>query len=257
MDFNIDPSSALDAIMESLEEAGRSLSEAQFIEITNRIEESMPGVIQVLAQGTAAQWRAEARSKGGWGEKYAQAIKYEVSGNSAEIFLDEEMMDKTSNKPNIMYAKMVEEGVKSWSIKDALLASDKAKIGPSGIKYMIVPFPVATPRKASSGKGKSSFGGREMTQAMYKIVKGGGKLTSGSLNVGGRDVDVSGLSKYNTRQLHGQYGIFRCVSERSQGWQYPMTPKDPVYPSVLEFVNKQVRDVVAEFCRAIVKEFDK
>jgi hypothetical protein len=257
MNFDLDPSAALSAIIESLEDAGRRLSEEQFISIANKIEDGMPGVIQVLAQGTVETWRGMARDRGGWGEKYAKAIKSEVSGNAAEIFVDEDVMDKTSNKPLIMFAKMIEEGVKSWSIKDALLASDKAKIGPSGIKYIIVPFPVAAPRHASAGQGRSHFGGREMTAEMYKIVKSGGKITEGTLKSGDRDIDISGLSKYNTRQLHSQYGIFRCVSEKSQGWQYPGKGPDPVYPEVLEYVNKQVRDVVAAFCKAIVKEFDK
>lgn len=257
MNFDIDPSAAMDAVIEALEDAGRRLSEQQFIEIANRIEEGMPGVIQVLAQGTAEAWRDMARDRGGWGEKYARSIKYKVSGNRADIFVDENMKDSGSNKPLAMFAKMVEDGVKSWSIKDALLASEKAKTSSDGIKYMVILFPVATPRKSSSGKGKSQFGGREMTAEMYKIVKSGGKIKSGTLKAGARNVDISGLSKYNTRQLHGQYGIFRCVSEKSQGWQYPGKGRDPVYPEVLEYVNKQVRDVVAAFCQAIVKEFQK
>lgn len=176
MVFNIDPESAIDSVVEALESAGRELSESQFVQVANRINETLPGIIDLLAQGTAEYWKSEASSKGGWGEKYARSIKYKVSGNRAEVFVDENMKDSGSNKPLAMFAKMVEDGVKSWSIKDALLASEKAKTSSDGIKYMVIPFPVATPRKSSSGKGKSQFGGREMTAEMYKIVKSGGAV---------------------------------------------------------------------------------
>jgi hypothetical protein len=257
MVFNIDPESAIDSVVEALESAGRELSESQFVQVANRINETLPGIIDLLAQGTAEYWKSEASSKGGWGEKYARSIKYKVSGNMAEVFVDENMKDSGSNKPLAMFAKMVEDGVKSWSIKDALLASEKAKTSSDGIKYMVIPFPVATPRKSSSGKGKSQFGGREMTAEMYKIVKSGGKIKSGTLKAGARNVDISGLSKYNTRQLHGQYGIFRCVTKDSQGWIYPGKGEQSVYPDVLEYVNRQVRELVDQFCQAIVKEFQK
>lgn len=258
MNFNIDPFITLDSIIESLESAGKTLSEEQFTKIANAIETAMPGVLQVIVQGTAEQWKKEAKEHGGgWGEKYAQAIKYQMNGNQMEVFVDEDMIDKSSNKPNLMFVKMVEEGMKSFSIKDGLLASDKAKIGKDGIRYIIVPFPVATPRRASSGKARSMFDGREMTAEMYRIVKSGGKLTSGTLKSGSRDIDVSGLTKYNTRQLHSQYGIFRCVSEKSSGWIHPGVPSDPVYPLILEFINRQIREIMSEFCRAIVQEYSK
>jgi hypothetical protein len=257
MNFDIDPSDALREITEALEEAGSQLSEDQFVKIANAIESGMPGVIQTIAQGTAQFWKSEASGKGGWGEKYAQAVKYEVTGTKAEVFVDETLKDPSSNKSLMMFANMVENGVKSWSIKDALMQSDKVKTSSTGIKYIVIPFPVATPRKASAGKGRSQFGGREMTQEMYKIVKSGGKLGSGSVKAGARDVNISGLSRYKTQKLHGQYGIFRMVSEKSQGWIHPGKSSDPVYPEVLEFVNKQINEMLSAYCKAIVQEYSK
>jgi hypothetical protein len=75
----------------------------------------------------------------------------------------------------------------------------------------------------------------------------GTKLKSG--------VDVSGLTRYNTRQRHSQYGIFRRVSEKSTGWQHPGVAASPVFPSVLKEVDRRIQEVLAEFCKNIVKEY--
>jgi len=253
MIFDLDENMLIENVIGALENAGSRVSELQFNKILNAINDGMPGVVQILAQGMAEHWQAEAINASGWGAKYANAIKYEVNGNEAEVFIDESMIDKTSNKPNIMYAMMMERGVKSWSIKDALLASDKVKEGPDGIRYITIPFPVATPRKKGQGNAKSSFGGREMSNEIYKIVKSGGKIPRGTTTTTG--LDISGLTRFNTRQRHSQYGIFRRVSDKSQGWIYPGVAPTPVFSSVLQEVNKKVGEVVSSFLQAIVKEY--
>jgi len=251
--FNINPESMIDSVIEALEGAGSTVSEEQFFKIAGAINDEMPGVLQVIVQGMAEHWRTEALKAGGWGSKYAPAITYEVEGNKGEIYLDDELLDKGTNKPNIMFAMMMEKGVRSWSIKDALMKSDKVKIGKDGVKYIYIPLPVATPRKKGQGNMQSHFGKREMTDEIYKIVKGGGKIPQGTTLPSGQD--VSGLTKYNTRQFHSQYGMFRCVSENSKGWQYPHIPAEPIFPSVLQEVDKTINHVITEFLSAIVKEF--
>jgi hypothetical protein len=251
--FDLDEDMIIDTIEAALADAGYDASEEQMAKIVEAIDEGFPGVVEVLTYGMQEHWKAEAVDSGtGWGQKYANAIKAEVTGKKGLIYIDEDLTDKTSNKPNMMFVKMVEEGVKSFSIKDALLASDKAKTGPSGIKYIIVPFPVATPRKAGQGKMARKFGGREMTAEMHKIAKAGGRIKSGRLKTG---EDVSGLTRYVTRQRHSQYGIFRMVTEKSKGWVYPNKSARPVFPSVIQEVNKRVGEVVSEFIKAIVKEY--
>lgn len=254
MIFDIDADQVLDSVVKALEDAGQQMSQEKFTQIANAIESAMPGVIQLITMTMAEEWRSQADGAGGWGAKYSAAIKTKFSGATGEVYIDEGMTDKGSNKPNIMFAKMIEEGVKSWSIKDALLASEKAKVSKDGVKYIVIPFPVATPRQASSGKSKSQFGGREMTNEVYNIVKSGGRVSSAKLKSG---QEVSGLSKYNTRQLHGQYGLFRCVSEKSRGWQYPDKSARPVFPHVLEEVNNKIQEAIATFCKAIVQEYSK
>lgn len=256
MIFNIDSEMVIQQISDALETAGDDTSEIQFMKICEAIEKGMPGVIAVLTNGMTEVWRDEAERAGGWGSKYARAIKNRIKGNVGEIFIDEEMTDKQSNKPNFMFAMMMEKGVKSWSIKDALLASEKAKVSSDGIKYIVIPFPVAVPRKDHSMRNAAQFGNREMTQEMHDIVKGGGKLSNdATLNVQGKEVNVGGLTQYNTRKYHSQYGFFRCVSEKSKGWQYPNVPPEPVYANVLQEVNKRIQEILSEFCKEIVKEY--
>lgn len=253
MIFDLDENMLIESTIGVLEDVGSQVSESQFNKILNAINDGMPSVIQILAQGMAEHWQAEAINAGSWGAKYSNAIKYEVNGNKAEIYIDESMIDKGSDKPNILFAKMMEEGVRSWSIKDALLKSDKAKVGPDGVRYITIPFPVATPRKKGQGHMQSKFGGREMSSEIHKIVSSGGKIPRGTKTSAG--MDISGLTRYNTRQRHSQYGLFRRVSENSKGWQHPGTAATPVFPSVLQEVNKKVGEVVQSFLQAIVKEY--
>ena len=254
MIFGIGPETVMSGISEALENAGSQLSEEQFIKIVDVIEKGMPGIVKLITAKTAQDWKSAALESGtGWGSKYAGAITYKTDGKTGEVFLDESMIDKMSNKPNIMFAKMVEEGVKSWSIKDALLASEKAKTSSSGIKYMVVPFPVAVPQKPGPARQTGQFGGREMTEEAHKIVKSGGRY-SGPLKSG---QEISGLTKYTTRQRHEQYGIFRCVTENSKGWQYPNKSERPVFPNVVNEIEKNIHELISAFCKEIVREYSK
>jgi hypothetical protein len=251
MIFNIDENVLLSTVMQSLEDASSQMSEEQANKITEEINNGVPGLIAILTQGMAQHWKDEAMNSGtGWGSKYAAAITYRIDNTTGEIFLDEKIVDEFSNKPNIMFAKMVEEGVKSWSIKDALLASEHAKIGKNGVKYIVIPMPVAVPKATPGARGKQ-FGGREMSQEVHAIVKSGGKY-SGQL-AGGQE--VSGLTKYVTRQHHEGYGSFVCVTEDSKGWKYPTIGATPVFPRVLEEVNRRIDELVSVFCEEVVKRF--
>jgi hypothetical protein len=254
--FDIDPEMIIDSIAGALESAGSQASEEQFYNIVKAIDGSFPSVIETITYGMQEHWKSEARGVStGWGAKYAAAIKADVKGNKGEIYIDDSAMDKTTNKSLMLYVEMIEKGVKSWSIKEAVLKSKKAKIGASGLKYISIPFPVSTPRRENQGTMQSKFGGREMTDAMHKIVKSGGRLKSGSLNIKGKDVDVSGLTRYVSRQRNEMYGIFRTVSEKSEGWIHPGKKAEPVYKKVLAEVNRRIHSVITEYCKEIVKEY--
>ncbi len=257
MTFTFDEEELMSAALESISSAismAEDASQEKFADLGEKIHSAIPALIELMVNETEDYWISKAASIGGWGEKYAKAIKSDFSGETGEVFLDESALDKTSNRPLFMFAMMVEEGVKSWSIKDALLKSDKAKIGKDGIKYIIVPFPVATPKKKGTGKSLSSFGGREMSKEMHDILKSGGKVSSGSLQSGQRKISALGLTQYNTQKYHSQYGLFRRVYEKSKGWQYPNKSPQPVFQSVKQYVDKRMAEVMAEFCKAVVRE---
>lgn len=249
MIFNIDPSETLGPVIEAMEEAGRQLSEEKFIEIAEKMDDALPGVIEYLVNSTYEFWRAEASSTTtGWGPIYAKSIKR----SEDEVYVDE-TMKTMKNKPAIMFVEMVEKGMRSFSIRDGLLASDKAKTGANGVRYITVPFPVGVPRRTSQGKQTSHFGGRQMAQKMHDIVKSGKKIVAGTLKTG---QDVSGLTKYVTRQRHEQYGIFRCVSDKtpSNRWLHPGVPAEPVFEKVKAYVNTEIQKALNEFCHAIVQD---
>lgn len=260
--FNIDGDDILGAIETSLSDIGQELSDEAVAKIVNAIDAAIPGLVEIVTDNTEKTWKGLAKDAGGWGVKYAKAIRSEYASGTGRVYIDSAMKDKGSNKPNLMFAKMMEEGVKTWSIKDALMKSDKAKIGKDGIKYIIVPFPVATPRKSGSGHKSSVFGGREMSGDIHKLVKAGLRAPEGSsvtvtTSRKTSEVSIEGLTRYNTRTRHSQYGMFRRVSEKSKGWQYPSVAPTPIYPKVKQYVDKRIGEILEQYCRDLVKEFSR
>jgi hypothetical protein len=255
MIFDFNPDIILSSIVASMEASEIQLSEIQVGHILQQIDASMPGIIELMTYEAENIWKDEAINAGGWGTKYAKAIKSYFEGAEGKVYLDESEKDPGSGKPSIMFAMMMERGVKSWSIKAALLASDKAHTGPDGVRYITIPFPVATPKKSGSGNLGSRFGGREMSSDVHDIVKAGGKVAGGtSVTVKGKQVDIGGLTAFTTRQYHTGYGIFRRVSSNSTGWQYPDVPAEPVFASALRYLDKRMTEIMRTFCESVVKE---
>lgn len=255
MVFNIDHEELLSNAISSISEAismAENASQEKFANLGEKINSAIPGLIEVLVNETEDFWINQAMLIGGWGEKYARAIQSDVS--KGEVWLDKESLDPQSKRPFFMFAMMVEEGVQSWSIKDALMKSKKAKIGKDGVKYITIPMPVATPRKSGSGKQLSSFGGRTMTKEMHDILKSGGNVESGSLMSGSRKISAKGLTAFSTQKYHSGYGLFRRVSENSKGWQFPNKSPQPVFDTVKKYVDRRVGELMSDFCKAVVKE---
>lgn len=255
MIFSLDENMIIQKVIMAFDDAESDISEEQFNKIAIAINDSVPGLISVLTRGMAEHWKQAAMDAGGWGNKYAGAISYTIDKDSGEIFLDDKKTDQSSGKPNMMFAKMVEEGMKSFSIKEGLMKSEHVKRGKNGVKYIVVPFPVAVPRGIKNMKESKQFGGREMTQEAHKLVKTEGKYI-GALATGG-DTFGSGLVRYTTRQFHEAYGMFICVNENSRGWIHPGVMANPVFPKVIEEVNKKIAELISDFCAELVKKYSK
>lgn len=220
-------------------------------EIIDKIQKNLPLVVVDLINqiGTTAKniWKTEAVAASSWGDKYAQAIdmKPATPNGNALVYLNSETIDQKSGKPALMFAMMVENGVEPWSIKNALLESDKVRTTIHGIKYIIVPFPWRTPAKKGQGRPAAKFGGRIMPNDIYKIIKGGGRLESDSEKYG----HMAGMVKYS-KNNHSQYMTFRMVTENSKGWQHPGKPATPVFERVAAQVERMIEETLNNFLKA-------
>lgn len=253
--FNINEEMIFNTIDSAMREAEANLTEQQIYKIVNAIDGSIPGLIEILIENTSEYWKDSASSINGWGAKYAEAIKTNIGEKEGSVYVDESQMVKVGKKQfkSSVFVKKIEEGVRSWSIRDALMKSEKAKTGKDGIKYITILFPVATPRKKTQGKQLSKFGGREMSSEIHKLVKSGGKAPKGTFTSSG--INISGLTKYETTQFHEGYGIYRRVSKNSLGWQYPDKSPVPVYDSVKQYVDKRINEIIHKFCVDLIKEY--
>lgn len=220
--------------------------------ILERTRDTLPDITEkmsvVLAQNVQRIWQAEAmRTPTEWGGKYADAIKIDIgSSGFAKVYVDEGSTDPRTGKPNILFVNLVEDGMKSFSIKDALLKSDKVHISAKGTRYIHVPFRWRVPVKGQAPA--SGFAGT-MPKAVYDVVKGGGKLGEFSMkSPTGKMVSLAGLQRYGGGG-QSQYLTFRTVSEKSKGWQHPGKRPTPVFDKVLSKVESMIEQFLMEFLR--------
>lgn len=177
-----------------------------------------------------------------WGLKAGETVKVDVKGSKVRIYADEEEIDPRSGKKKILYMNIIEDGIKSWSIKDALLSSKRVHVSAKGTKYIHVPFRYRVP----GAQKKHTYFSGVMPSEIYNIVKGGKTTLKG-----GEYGRMAGLAKHG-REKHSQYFTFRTVSERSAGWVYPAIAGTPVYKKVLSQLEKMFPVVLENFCKAMI-----
>lgn len=226
--FNIfDADSATDAIVSYLEQVA---------------PDALQDYVNKMLDFSFQLWTAEAKNSGPWGDRYASTLKVEYAragASEGRVYSDEA-------HPNAMFANIVENGMKSFSIKDALLAGkaarrNKAKFGRA---FVHVPFRWRTPKDNDQSKTYSSFAG-QLPEEIYQIAKSGGRVTVDMAESAG-DKNLAGLKRFGG-SLHGQYLTFRTVSEKSQGWRHPGAAATPVYPSVEKIVQAQVQKTILKY----------
>jgi len=178
----------------------------------------------------------------GWGIKAGETIKYNVRGSKVKIYADEKEIDPRTGKKKILFVNIIEDGISSWSIKEALLNSSRVRISKHGVKYVRVPFRWRIP----NNQQKSAYFAGVMPDEVYNIVKGGKTRLKG-IEYG----HMAGLARYGTKG-HYQYFTFRTVSEKSQGWQYPNIAPTPVYRKVLKQIEQMIPIILENYCKALI-----
>lgn len=194
-----------------------------------------------------AMWHKDASESGPWGPRYASALKADMMKSTgdgeARVYADEE-------HANFLFVNLVEDGITSWSIKDALLEGQAARRNEAkyGTRFVRVPFRWRVPGKE---KKTSSFAG-VMPKDIYEDAKSGIPIVDRTIKVGKRAVDISGLKRFGGEK-HGQYMTFRTVSEKSDGWQYPPRAATPVFDQVVAKVEKMLEGMIVN----MIKDYEK
>ncbi len=232
-----------------MQSAGGDEESALFQHLADTFPGEINNLVNWIADEARNFWSNKALEISAWGGKYAAAIRVEYLGQTdvARVYVDEDLIDPGSKKPFAMFVMMTEDGVRPWSIKEALLNSKRVKTSSKGIKYILVPFRYRVPGKQ---KPTSSFSG-VLPQDAYKVAKEGGRL-------GPEAGNLAGLTRYdNESGMHGQYMTFRCVTEKSKGWQYPGKTPTPVYQEVLTYLERVIPELIANYLSNKVKAMNQ
>jgi hypothetical protein len=203
-------------------------------------------------------WDIKAKNSGPWGERYASTLEREdmpVSRQpmgTAKVFQNEE-------HANALFAELVENGVSSWSISDALIEGTVARRNEAkyGTRFVNVPFRFRVP---GGVQATSSFAG-VMPKDIYEIVKTGERLDAGLIETEkGKVIDVAGLQRYGGEK-HGQYMTFRTVTRTTPEWRYPDKNATPVFQEVEARFQKMLQGMLENmlkgFEKDLVKKFEK
>jgi len=193
---------------------------------------------------------------GGWGRRYAGTLMVDPiqeEGGEGAVYADQ-------SSPDYMFVLMVENGVKSWSIKEALLASEKVrrkKTGPDiGRAYIIVPFRWRTPQATTGNKAQatSTFAGVMPKDAHEAALRG--EAITPAMAEKLENVNLAGLKRVSDTP-HAQYFTFRMVTEDSKGWQYPAIPGVPVFEIVKGMVEDAISKGIANYIEKFAEELKR
>jgi len=178
-----------------------------------------------------------------WGERYANTLKVETmtgKGGTARVYVDE-------SHPDYLFVEMVENGVNTWSIKEALLAGKAARRNKAlyGTAFVRVPFRYHTPTKQ---RVSSTFAG-VMPLDVYEAAKK-------DVSLGKEYGQFAGLKKYG-EGVHSQYFTFRTVSANSKGWIFPNKPATPVFSDVEKRVERMIEKAMVDLIKGVEKDLKK
>lgn len=190
---------------------------------------------------------------------YLRSLKFENVGDGTYlIFLDGER------------AQTLEDGQEPWSIKEALLKSQKTvevgsragqpwvQLSKKGTKFAAVPFdhhPFSGHKSGNLGDDikkilvKNRAGKEQPITQIFNDL--GGKPIHGKVAVAGKvegQPNLSGLTKYqhvsDTGKVSSIYMTYRMVSEDSTGWQHPGSEGYQLFKEAEEYVQNEMKNIL-------------
>jgi hypothetical protein len=229
--------------------------------IAPQVEAELKAAIESVANATYAAMIAKVQSMTLDPKNradYLRALKFESLGDGSYlIYLDGDR------------AQTLEEGQGPWSIKDALLKSQKivqvgSRSGQPWVrkskknkKYAAVPFehhPFSGHKSGNLGEDIKKIlvknrAGQE--QPITKIFKDlGGKPIHGKVAVAGKqeNPNLTSLTKYQYVHPSGKvssiYMTYRMVSEDSPGWQHPGTKGYSLFKEAEQYVETELTNIL-------------
>ena len=226
----------------------------------------MPGLqnaVQVATNKVLKAWVTgvkESGSKEGWKREYIKSIN--IDRDTAPL--------ESSVSASGMFMNFVEEGVKRFDMKPGLLNGPKARMGENG-PYNIVFFRKGVPASKTI---------TPMPRSIYQLAQ---KLDKGEVDKRYRVIGIGGAGPFTTANLkskiyktetarlgstpkkhwkkgkdiykglvktgsakHTVYGTFRVVTKNSTGWIHPGVPASPVFKSITNKMQPEIKKILQE-----------
>lgn len=212
---------------------------------------NLSAAVKIAANETLREWIKkvkESHSKEGWKRKYIDSIRIEPGPGDLEATVG----------AGGMYARLVENGRKRWSIKEALLKNAKHR-DENGQPYAIVFMRKGTPDaqhiKPMPEEVHRMVSKIDFNSSLRKIGTFG--MTEEEIKKGKERGWKSGLYEGLTRvgrKHHEQYGTFRVVTKKSQGWIYPTVPKSPVFEQTMSRMAPRIKTIMQ---KGVVKDLEE
>jgi hypothetical protein len=222
----------------------QKLLDALYNRLKDQIPDKLVNSVNAVIDNTYKFWVMSAIGESPFGERYAKLVDRRYLKNvndTGSIFIE--------NEADLFY-NLVENGSKSWSIKDALLKGKVAKrnLAEHGTLFVSVPMRARTPVKRGDGKVHSSFT-NELPQDIYRALKTGQNLSSQQKVVAG-NLNLANVKAIPTVFKDNNYINFVTVSEKSKGWKHPGFNKTPIFKKVEEHLKDSMKILLDTFVEA-------
>lgn len=234
---------------------------------------SLVNSIKMAANEVMREWINQVKNsntKSGFKRRYIESINLDRENKPLEA----------SVSAKGKFVNFVETGIKRFDMKPGLTQGPHSRVSNKGIRYNIIFM-----RKGTPGAQHISNMSREMYTTVKKLDKEDIKRRFRTIGIGNKVDFESGSysrkiysSKYGRYEnkgkkdvyggmvkagspRHTQYGVFRVVSENSQGWIYPGIPASPVFSrmsmKMIPIVKSMMQDGLTKDLQTGLEYFNK